>query len=138
QIRLYFIGLVPSQSVCINKNLSRAFRHNNEKHIVSIDYLIIYMPSVSHRHLPPPAASSRLLNFDNNSLIINTRHLNLVTMVLDHLPVILPCDPVQCIDRKSTRLNSSHVKISYAVFCLKKKKNNKRTDRHTTAQSSST
>src|SRR5690606_42072946 len=28
--------------------------------------------------------------------------------------------PVQ--DRKSTRLNSSHVKISYAVFCLKKKK----------------
>src|SRR5207249_5562221 len=27
------------------------------------------------------------------------------------------------IDRKSTRLNSSHVSISYAVFCLKKKKN---------------
>src|SRR5690606_40190787 len=29
------------------------------------------------------------------------------------------------LDRKSTRLNSSHVKISYAVFCLKKKKQNK-------------
>src|SRR5207302_10079011 len=28
----------------------------------------------------------------------------------------------QILDRKSTRLNSSHVKISYAVFCLKKKK----------------
>src|SRR5690606_41477118 len=28
----------------------------------------------------------------------------------------------QALDRKSTRLNSSHVKISYAVFCLKKKK----------------
>src|SRR5699024_12036365 len=28
------------------------------------------------------------------------------------------------IDRKSTRLNSSHVSISYAVFCLKKKKKN--------------
>src|SRR5204863_5582945 len=28
-------------------------------------------------------------------------------------------------DRKSTRLNSSHVEISYAVFCLKKKKTNK-------------
>src|SRR5690606_41018800 len=27
-------------------------------------------------------------------------------------------------DRKSTRLNSSHVKISYAVFCLKKKRSN--------------
>src|SRR5690625_6848995 len=30
------------------------------------------------------------------------------------------------IDRKSTRLNSSHVAISYAVFCLKKKKNKER------------
>src|SRR5690554_1111436 len=29
------------------------------------------------------------------------------------------------LDRKSTRLNSSHVRISYAVFCLKKKKNKK-------------
>src|SRR5690349_22016157 len=28
------------------------------------------------------------------------------------------------VDRKSTRLNSSHVEISYAVFCLKKKKRN--------------
>src|SRR5436309_10109310 len=32
---------------------------------------------------------------------------------------------IQRRDRKSTRLNSSHVKISYAVFCLKKKKNSK-------------
>src|SRR5690242_21212585 len=30
----------------------------------------------------------------------------------------------QAQDRKSTRLNSSHMSISYAVFCLKKKKNN--------------
>src|SRR5690606_41713570 len=30
-------------------------------------------------------------------------------------------------DRKSTRLNSSHVKISYAVFCLKKKTHEKQT-----------
>src|SRR5262245_62401423 len=32
------------------------------------------------------------------------------------------------LDRKSTRLNSSHLGISYAVFCLKKKKKNKQTD----------
>src|SRR5690554_7614953 len=32
-------------------------------------------------------------------------------------------------DRKSTRLNSSHVRISYAVFCLKKKKKNKKKKR---------
>src|SRR5258705_8149254 len=30
-----------------------------------------------------------------------------------------------CLDRKSTRLNSSHLGISYAVFCLKKKKSKK-------------
>src|SRR5436309_12583583 len=37
------------------------------------------------------------------------------------------------VDRKSTRLNSSHVKISYAVFCLKKKKkiNTKNSAQHT-------
>src|SRR5690606_41006136 len=34
-------------------------------------------------------------------------------------------------DRKSTRLNSSHVKISYAVFCLKKKKHEKIDVTHT-------
>src|SRR2546430_11422262 len=39
------------------------------------------------------------------------------------------CGPRQLVrvsqpDRKSTRLNSSHSQISYAVFCLKKKKNN--------------
>src|SRR5690606_40321469 len=34
-------------------------------------------------------------------------------------------------DRKSTRLNSSHVKISYAVFCLKKKKNQTPSNKNT-------
>src|SRR5699024_12276007 len=33
-----------------------------------------------------------------------------------------PVGTQKCQDRKSTRLNSSHVSISYAVFCLKKKK----------------
>src|SRR2546427_759117 len=33
---------------------------------------------------------------------------------------------LQILDRKSTRLNSSHSQISYAVFCLKKKKKNKK------------
>src|SRR5690349_22725059 len=37
----------------------------------------------------------------------------------DAAEVVLDENP----DRKSTRLNSSHVEISYAVFCLKKKKN---------------
>src|SRR5256885_8509075 len=47
----------------------------------------------------------------------------------DGLPIILNTDTAA--DRKSTRLNSSHLVISYAVFCLKKKKNERvaQTDR---------
>src|SRR5699024_12103000 len=37
------------------------------------------------------------------------------------LPGLLGAGPFPDSDRKSTRLNSSHVSISYAVFCLKKK-----------------
>src|SRR5438270_3281279 len=36
--------------------------------------------------------------------------------------------PTRVADRKSTRLNSSHSQISYAVFCLKKKKKNEHLD----------
>src|SRR5256885_12009659 len=35
--------------------------------------------------------------------------------------VVMRADAVTMLDRKSTRLNSSHLVISYAVFCLKKK-----------------
>src|SRR5689334_24365926 len=47
-------------------------------------------------------------------------------------------NPLMTRDRKSTRLNSSHSSISYAVFCLKKKKNKikkLRTQKLTTEQS---
>src|SRR5438034_5451314 len=37
--------------------------------------------------------------------------------------------PARLLDRKSTRLNSSHTVISYAVFCLKKKKDTQRAQR---------
>src|SRR3712207_8826091 len=39
-------------------------------------------------------------------------------------PQITKCNIASPEDRKSTRLNSSHANISYAVFCLKKKKKN--------------
>src|SRR6266566_8187627 len=43
---------------------------------------------------------------------------------LVRLPAVVPPSTPSSPDRKSTRLNSSHLVISYAVFCLKKKKNN--------------
>src|SRR5207249_7646355 len=57
------------------------------------------------------------------------RRLQLLHGPLEITPLLLRTAPVQTADdadrsledRKSTRLNSSHVSISYAVFCLKKK-----------------
>src|SRR5690606_41611893 len=97
---------------------------------------------------PPPAALSTLSLHD--ALPILPRHdpvaepgsetLHLCLDALGHVHVAAVRDvtvgprrgaSVRCArrvpgcvleDRKSTRLNSSHVKISYAVFCLKKKK----------------
>src|SRR5690606_24641221 len=48
--------------------------------------------------------------------------INFKTALLFGLPSVLGILFSRRVDRKSTRLNSSHVKISYAVFCLKKKK----------------
>src|SRR5258707_11302098 len=52
---------------------------------------------------------------------IVVRHPEQGARALDGLA---PCEPDRESDRKSTRLNSSHANISYAVFCLKKKKKN--------------
>src|SRR5205814_9889305 len=46
-------------------------------------------------------------------------------------PKMSPEMGTPCGDRKSTRLNSSHLGISYAVFCLKKKKKKKRNIKNT-------
>src|SRR2546430_9068011 len=53
----------------------------------------------------------------------------------DGLPLLYMVADVQ--DRKSTRLNSSHSQISYAVFCLKKKKQNRKSCRSYTSLASS-
>src|SRR5690625_6729949 len=61
-----------------------------------------------------------LINWKNRYLM---HLLVLPVMVILTMMVYQIGRPSQ--DRKSTRLNSSHVAISYAVFCLKKKKNKK-------------
>src|ERR1039457_7436730 len=55
--------------------------------------------------------------FPYTTLFRSLYHLNLVLPTIRHLKFLQGE-----IDRKSTRLNSSHLVISYAVFCLKKKK----------------
>src|SRR5690606_40409620 len=65
----------------------------------------------SYKRLYTPLGSSVMATVRFAQLGMYTGHGN------DPSPYV-PFDQ----DRKSTRLNSSHVKISYAVFCLKKKK----------------
>src|SRR5690349_23849579 len=74
------------------------------------------------------------------SVYVASYHVNIKIIKWSHPPNFLAMcewdDNYMCImcvliimnhftDRKSTRLNSSHVEISYAVFCLKKKKKKK-------------
>src|SRR5258707_11801963 len=49
------------------------------------------------------------------------RHRHHPDVQLEHGPAVLDRQRPRSEDRKSTRLNSSHANISYAVFCLKKK-----------------
>src|SRR5260221_10979754 len=57
------------------------------------------------------------------NLFVEEMGKTVITIVESSPPDI--CSRVGGRDRKSTRLNSSHTVISYAVFCLKKKKKNK-------------
>src|SRR6266853_4622992 len=57
-----------------------------------------------------------LLKFRDRDVSVGEGEFIIVPRGVEHLPV------ASAEDRKSTRLNSSHSQISYAVFCLKKKK----------------
>src|SRR5690606_40981744 len=60
---------------------------------------------------------------DYSTLCRRQKHIDIaISYQKSHDGLHLLVDSTGLKDRKSTRLNSSHVKISYAVFCLKKKK----------------
>src|SRR5204862_2644869 len=71
-----------------------------------------------------PEALQRLMGFGGPKLV-----RGMVELFLKNAPTK---------DRKSTRLNSSHVEISYAVFCLKKKKRQAPNSRDKNNQSNKT
>src|SRR5690349_22092517 len=65
------------------------------------------------------------------SSVATLRILSIATLLTSRI------DRTLFLDRKSTRLNSSHVEISYAVFCLKKKNDFTRRNHRLGARSSS-
>src|SRR5260221_6212063 len=70
---------------------------------------------------PYPTLSRSRVSMDLLTLDITAAPSISAGAVVELLGDRLPVDDVAEADRKSTRLNSSHTVISYAVFCLKKK-----------------
>src|SRR2546427_7659589 len=68
------------------------------------------------------------------SAVVDLEHARIEHPVAAVLCAARLPDPFCPRDRKSTRLNSSHSQISYAVFCLKKKKKKKVTNSYTTSK----
>src|SRR5690625_5606895 len=76
--------------------------------------------ALSSPHLVAPATLQKVQQAaDQLGYLPNRAARGLVTGRTGNLALIIP--DLNNPDRKSTRLNSSHVAISYAVFCLKKK-----------------
>src|SRR5690606_39471766 len=123
-----------SQELLLRANLASGFRAPNLSELTSNG-----LHSGANRVEIGNADLDSEQNFQMDlSLEYNNRHfeayVNSFYNIIDDFIYLQPTgefrdtDPVYIFeqqnakDRKSTRLNSSHVKISYAVFCLKKKK----------------
>src|SRR5699024_11963979 len=108
---------------------------------VMFSYYCVFLFSCSKLDLVPPlytsiqeSPTSRSLLFPYTTLFRSSvefqNYLQEVEKELDHLAQLVESFQHEHVrsnmkgfqDRKSTRLNSSHVSISYAVFCLKKKR----------------
>src|SRR5207253_9408736 len=98
---LFFLLLLPSPSIPPSFPYTTLFR------------------SLCH----PLLVGAVLVNFRIEDDYIEVEaHVDTVDRTGVEMEALTACSVACLTDRKSTRLNSSHVAISYAVFCLKKKK----------------
>src|SRR5690625_6083890 len=88
---------------------------SNTIHLLLVDAFPGARPSAYADHKRP---MSLIRHLDDDGAITEQGQQNLVEFINGAVAF------AKARDRKSTRLNSSHVAISYAVFCLKKKTNN--------------
>src|SRR5688572_32437129 len=86
-------------------------------------YTTLFRSSVVTLDLNPlEPAQARMVQREFNGSITDAR---LLDRILSEFEISTVFHLAALLDRKSTRLNSSHSQISYAVFCLKKKTKNK-------------
>src|SRR5690554_7496323 len=72
-------------------------------------------------HIPPQYADYGYEVLNNRGIVVEVVPPAPTKEELEAMAAQKAADEARQKDRKSTRLNSSHVRISYAVFCLKKK-----------------
>src|SRR5690606_32256362 len=101
----------PTLLVCMNQS-SRSHEHFLENKTLSVNVLGTQHEPISNAFASKLCSEERFCHGAWTTLTTGAP-------VLEDALVSFDCEIE---DRKSTRLNSSHVKISYAVFCLKKKK----------------
>src|SRR5207249_4312883 len=151
----WFRHTASSEGMCLGGLLMRvirAFTWAAAVCLLSLPVLMLLLnetPSVSAQTGTPPSSSisstSGPVSWDfaavGGGTVVNVGIQDICppAMCDDHdLTIVLPApaatfyQTMTARDRKSTRLNSSHVSISYAVFCLKKKKKKNRTQQQRT------
>src|SRR5690554_2504744 len=114
----YLLGFNTIGEVMQAKEMKKVFKEVIYEEILPTlnlpkEELISYVDAVFER-FENPFLKHRLINICLNSM--SKYNARVLPTVLDYYKIN------SVLDRKSTRLNSSHVRISYAVFCLKKKK----------------
>src|SRR5690625_1154108 len=104
--------------ISVQTEKNRRYVINKIKEALDQQYKVIVVVSALGRN-PYPYATDTLVNMVDEPRTANEkRELDLLMSCGE---IIKSSSRFSLADRKSTRLNSSHVAISYAVFCLKKK-----------------
>src|SRR5690554_7545205 len=90
--------------------------------LFDLDGTLLPMTNETLEGLYLPSLSQKLSEYVKPDLLMKNMWESLSVMMSDSSTLSNEIVFFDALDRKSTRLNSSHVRISYAVFCLKKKK----------------
>src|SRR5690242_2896383 len=104
-----FLGIIPQPYRTIG---SRVYRHCRLQ-------LCLFPFSLANSPCLPAHRTSRVRSWPTPPIYTSSENKEFLLMTASD--VLVEC-LIDWGDRKSTRLNSSHMSISYAVFCLKKKK----------------